>query len=85
MAEVELVDTSDCHSEDSGFEPRRSRQPDTDAFIASRDTQTMPPRGVSWEERAAIISLAKLLDFRSGVLPKITSYNSPQGRGLRCV
>ena len=45
----------------------------------------MPPRGVSWEERVAIISLAKLLDFRSGVLPKITSHNSPQGRGLRCV
>lgn len=35
VAEVEVVDTSDCHSEDSGFEPRRSRQPDTDAFIAS--------------------------------------------------
>ena len=30
----------------------------------------MPPRGVSWEERAAIISLAKLLDFRNDVLPK---------------
>ena len=26
VAEVEVVDTSDCHSEDSGFEPRRSRQ-----------------------------------------------------------
>ena len=25
VAEVEVVDTSDCHSEDSGFEPRRSR------------------------------------------------------------
>ena len=35
VAEVEVVDTSDCHSEDSGFEPRRSRQPDTDALIAS--------------------------------------------------
>ena len=30
----------------------------------------MPPRGVSWEERVAIISLAKLLDFRDDVLPK---------------
>ena len=28
VAEVEVVDTSDCHSEDSGFEPRRSRQPE---------------------------------------------------------
>lgn len=30
----------------------------------------MPPRGVSWEERVAIISLAKLLDFRDDILPK---------------
>ena len=36
VAEVELVDTSDCHSEDSGFEPRRSRQPDIDAFFCNR-------------------------------------------------
>ena len=42
----------------------------------------MPPRGVSWEERVAIISLAKLLDFRSGALPKTISSNLPRGRGL---
>lgn len=33
--EVEVVDTLDCQSRDSGFKPRRQRQPDTDAFIAS--------------------------------------------------
>lgn len=42
----------------------------------------MPPRGVSWEERVAIISFAKLLDFRDDVLPKIISCNLPRGRGL---
>ena len=42
----------------------------------------MPPRGVSWEGRAAIISLAKLLDFRNGVLPKIILSNLPRGQGL---
>ena len=40
VAEVEAVDTSDCHSEDSGFEPRRSRQPDIDAIFATDENQT---------------------------------------------
>ena len=62
-----------------------SESPIVGVCITPRDTQTMPPRGVSWEERAAIISLAKLLDFRDGALPKTISHNSPQGRGLRCV
>ena len=40
VAEVEVVDTSDCHSEDSGFEPRRSRQPDINAIFATDENQT---------------------------------------------